>query len=32
MSPQDHNGVDARSQVLVQIVNGTWKLQPDTKP
>jgi branched-chain amino acid transport system substrate-binding protein len=28
MSPTDHNGVDARSQVLVKIENGTWKLQP----
>ena len=28
MSPKDHNGVDARSQVLVKIDNGTWKLQP----
>ena len=28
MSPKDHNGVDARSQVLVKIENGTWKLQP----
>jgi branched-chain amino acid transport system substrate-binding protein len=28
MSPQDHNGVDARSQVLVKIENGGWKLQP----
>jgi branched-chain amino acid transport system substrate-binding protein len=28
MSPQDHNGVDARSQVLVRIENGGWKVQP----
>lgn len=28
MSDKDHNGVDARSQVLVKIENGTWKLQP----
>ncbi len=28
MSPSDHNGVDARSQVMVKIENGTWKLQP----
>jgi branched-chain amino acid transport system substrate-binding protein len=28
MSAQDHNGVDARSQVLVKIENGAWKLQP----
>lgn len=26
MSPKDHNGVDARSQVLVRIENGGWKL------
>ena len=26
MSPTNHNGSDARSQVLVRIVNGTWKL------
>jgi len=25
MSPQDHNGVDETSQVLVQIRNGDWK-------
>ncbi|MGE5117205.1 MAG: ABC transporter substrate-binding protein [Betaproteobacteria bacterium] len=29
MSPSDHNGVDARSQVLVRIENGQWKLQPE---
>ncbi len=28
MSPTDHNGVDQRSQVMVRIENGTWKLQP----
>ena len=28
MSPTDHNGVDTRSQVMVKIENGTWKLQP----
>ena len=28
MSPADHNGVDARSQVMVKIENGGWKLQP----
>ena len=28
MSAQDHNGVDTRSQVLVKIDNGAWKLQP----
>ena len=28
MSPSDHNGVDARSQVMVRIENGGWKLQP----
>ncbi|WP_341892875.1 ABC transporter substrate-binding protein [Variovorax sp. YR752] len=27
MSPADHNGVDQRSQVMVRIENGTWKLQ-----
>ncbi len=26
MSPTNHNGVDARSQVLVRIENGKWKL------
>lgn len=31
MSPTDHNGVDARSQVLVKIVDGKWELQPDVK-
>ena len=31
MSPEDHNGVDARSQVLVKIVDGKWQLQPDMK-
>ena len=28
MSAQDHNGVDQRSQVMVRIEGGTWKLQP----
>ncbi len=27
MSATDHNGVDARSQVMVKIEHGTWKLQ-----
>ena len=31
MSPTDHNGVDARSQVLVKIVDSKWELQPDVK-
>ncbi|MBE2244981.1 MAG: ABC transporter substrate-binding protein [Burkholderiaceae bacterium] len=31
MSPTDHNGVDARSQVLVKIVDGKWELQPEVK-
>lgn len=31
MSPTDHNGVDARSQVLVKIVDGKWELQPNVK-
>jgi branched-chain amino acid transport system substrate-binding protein len=28
MSASDHNGVDSRSQVMVRIENGGWKLQP----
>ena len=28
MSDKDHNGVDARCQVLVKIENGRWKLVP----
>lgn len=28
MSPTDHNGVDQRSQVMVRIEGGAWKLQP----
>lgn len=28
MGPTDHNGVDQRSQVMVRIEGGTWKLQP----
>jgi branched-chain amino acid transport system substrate-binding protein len=27
MSPTNHNGADQRSQVLVRIVDGAWKLQ-----
>jgi branched-chain amino acid transport system substrate-binding protein len=27
MSPTNHNGSDARSQVLVRVVDGAWKLQ-----
>ena len=32
MSAKDHNGVDERSQVLVKIDNGHWKLQPEDAP
>lgn len=28
MSPTDHNGVDQRSQVMVRIEKGAWKLVP----
>ena len=28
MSASDHNGVDARSQVMVKIENGGWRLRP----
>jgi branched-chain amino acid transport system substrate-binding protein len=28
MGAADHNGVDGRSQVMVRIEGGTWKLQP----
>jgi branched-chain amino acid transport system substrate-binding protein len=28
MGPADHNGVDARAQVMVRIENGHWKLVP----
>lgn len=28
MSPQDHNGVDERSQVMIKIENGRWVYQP----
>jgi len=28
MSPGNHNGIDERAQVLVQIENGRWKLVP----
>ncbi|MEO6030459.1 MAG: ABC transporter substrate-binding protein [Burkholderiaceae bacterium] len=31
MTPKDHNGVDRRSQVLVRIEDGKWKLQPDPR-
>jgi branched-chain amino acid transport system substrate-binding protein len=27
MSPGDHLGLDQRAAVMVQIVNGDWKLQ-----
>ena len=27
MSPTDHLGLDQRARVMVQIVNGAWKLQ-----
>ena len=27
MSATNHNGADSRSQVLVRIVDGAWKLQ-----
>ena len=26
MSPKDHNGIDNRSRVMVQVANGEWKL------
>lgn len=26
MSPKDHNGIDQRSRVMVQVENGEWKL------
>jgi branched-chain amino acid transport system substrate-binding protein len=28
MSPTDHLGLDQRAAVMVQVVNGDWKLQP----
>jgi branched-chain amino acid transport system substrate-binding protein len=28
MSERDHNGVDARCQVLVKVIDGRWKLVP----
>ena len=28
MTPQNHNGLDERSQVMVTVENGTWKLEP----
>ncbi|HJW53797.1 MAG TPA: ABC transporter substrate-binding protein [Burkholderiaceae bacterium] len=31
MSPTDHLGLDQRARVMVQIVNGTWKLVDDAK-
>ncbi|CAB3760651.1 hypothetical protein LMG29739_03448 [Paraburkholderia solisilvae] len=29
MTPADHNGLDLRARVMVQIVDGKWKLQND---
>ena len=29
MTPTNHNGLDARGQVLVRIENGKWKLVQD---
>ncbi|KWE51677.1 branched-chain amino acid ABC transporter substrate-binding protein [Burkholderia ubonensis] len=29
MTPADHNGFDTRARVMVQIVDGKWKLQSD---
>jgi len=29
MTPDNHNGMDARSRVMVRIENGHWKLIPD---
>jgi branched-chain amino acid transport system substrate-binding protein len=29
MTPTDHNGFDDRARVMVQIVDGKWKLQND---
>jgi len=31
MSPANHNGLDARSQVMVRIEGGKWKLVQDSK-
>jgi branched-chain amino acid transport system substrate-binding protein len=28
-SPTDHNGLDERARVIVEVVNGKWKLQGD---
>ena len=28
-TPTDHNGLDKRARVMVQIVDGKWKLQND---
>jgi branched-chain amino acid transport system substrate-binding protein len=32
MSPTNHNGADQRSQVLVRVVNGAWKLVNEARP
>jgi branched-chain amino acid transport system substrate-binding protein len=29
MTPTDHNGFDTRARVMVQIVDGKWKLQAE---
>jgi len=31
MSPTNHNGLDARGQVMVRIEGGKWKLVPDAR-
>lgn len=31
MTPQNHNGLDARGQVMVRIAGGKWTLVPDAK-
>ena len=31
MSPGNHNGLDARGQVMVQVAGGKWKLVEDSK-
>jgi branched-chain amino acid transport system substrate-binding protein len=31
MSPTDHLGLDQRSRVMVQIVDGKWKLGSDVR-
>ena len=28
MTPQDHNGLDKRARVMVQVVNADWRLVP----